>query len=134
MYIGSAKTFDFCMFICFAFMFAHIYSFISNVHIVRTFQYRIPFQTFEKWHNVGYRYVSYVKSEISDIWRTGAWFLKPFGESVEKNHIYHLIKPTSTVKTRTVYRGCNLCYQVFFWKWKNWLNSKIWNFDINFQT
>ena len=54
-------------------------------------------------------------SETSDIWRTGAWFLKPFGESVEENHIYHLVKPNYTVKTRAVYRRCNVCYQVF-WK------------------
>ena len=36
---------------------------ISNVHIARPFKNRISFQTFEKWHNVSYRYVSYVKSE-----------------------------------------------------------------------
>ena len=54
-----------------------------------------------------------MKSETSDIWTTGAWFLKPFGERVEENHISHLVKPNSTVKTRTVYRGCNVCYQVF---------------------
>ena len=53
---------------------------------------KIPFQTFEKWHNVSYRYASYAKSEISDTWRTGAWFLKPFGEKVEEYHIYDLIK------------------------------------------
>ena len=28
MYIGSAKTYYFCMFVCFAFMFAHMYAFI----------------------------------------------------------------------------------------------------------
>ena len=82
---------------------------ISSVHIVRTFENRIPSQTFEKWHNVGYRYVSYIKSETSDIWRAGAWFLKPFGERVEESYIYHLVKPNSTVKTRTAYRGCNVC-------------------------
>ena len=49
---------------------------ISNVHVVRTFKNRISFQTFEKWHNVSYRYVSYINSETSDIWRTGTWFLK----------------------------------------------------------
>ena len=27
---------------------------------------KIEFQRFEKWHNVSYRYVSYVKSEASD--------------------------------------------------------------------
>ena len=122
MYIGSAKTFDFCMCVCFVFM----YALLSCLHtcmvspdmkcnIVRTFENRIPFQTFEKWHNVSYRYVSYIKSETSFIWRTGAWFLKPFEERVEENHIYHIVKPNSTVKTGTVYRGCNVCYQ-FFWK------------------
>ena len=40
---------------------------ISNVHIVRTIENRILFQTFEKWQNVSYGYVSYVTSEISDI-------------------------------------------------------------------
>ena len=88
--------------------------------IVRTSKNRVPFQTFEKWRNVRYRYVSYVKSETSDIWRKDAWFLKPIvGERVEENHIYHLVKPSSTVKTKTVDRGCNVCYQVFFEEWKN---------------
>ena len=32
------------------------------MHIVRTLENRIPFQTFEKWRNVRYRYVSYIKS------------------------------------------------------------------------
>ena len=83
------------------------------LNIVRTFENRIPFQTFEKWRNVSYRYVSYIESEKSDIWRAGAWFLKPFGETVEENHIYNLAKPNSTVKTRTAYRGYDLCYQLF---------------------
>ena len=69
---------------------------------------KIEFQTYKKWHNVSYRYVSYIKSETSDTCRTGAWFLKPFGERVEENHIYHLVKPNSKVKTRTVYRECNV--------------------------
>ena len=59
----------------------------------------------KKWHNISYRYVSYVKSEIPDIRRTGAWFLKSVGETVEESHIYDLVKPNSTVKTGTVYRG-----------------------------
>ena len=59
MYIGSAKTlflyvsmlcFHVCTYVCF-----HL---ISNMHIIRTFENRIPFQTFEKWHHVSYRYVS----------------------------------------------------------------------------
>ena len=63
LYIGSTKTwflyvsmlrFHVCTHVCF-----HL---ISNVQI-RTFENRIPNQTFEKWHNVSYRYVSYVKSE-----------------------------------------------------------------------
>ena len=97
---------------------------ISHVHIVRTFENRIPFQTFEKWHNVSYCYVSYVKSEISEICRTGAYFLKPSGERVEENHIYHLEKPNSTVKTRAVYRGCNICYLDFLGNQKIDINSK----------
>ena len=60
---------------------------IPNVQIVRTFENRIRIQTFEKWHNASYRYISYIKSETSDIWRTVAWFLKPFGETVKENHI-----------------------------------------------
>ena len=106
---------------------------ISNVHIVRSFENRISFRTFEIWHNlaydikygISYRYVSYVKSETSDIWRTGTWFLKPFGERVEENHIYHLVKPNYTVKTRTVHRGCNVWYQVFLENVKIDFKSKI---------
>ena len=86
---------------------------ISNVDIVRTFENRIPFQTFEKWHKLSYRYVSYVKSETFNIWRTGAWFLQRFEEKVKENHIYPLVKPNPTVKTGTVCRGCNVCYQGF---------------------
>ena len=133
MYIGSAKTYDFCMFVCLqkhmtflclyvllsCMLCFHIcqhvcFNLISNVHIVRTFENRIPLQMFEKWHNVSYRYLSYVKSETYDIWRTGAQFLKPFGEReserAEVNHIYHLVKPNSTVKTGTVYRAQNVCF------------------------
>ena len=36
-----------------------------------------------------------------------------FEERVEKNHIYDLVKLIATVKTRTVYRGYNVCYKVF---------------------
>ena len=134
MYIGSAKTYDSCMFVCFAFMYALLsclhtcmHHLISNVHIVRTFENSIPFQTFEKWHNVSYRYVSYIKSETCDIWRTGAWFFwgKPYLPPS---------KPNSTVKTRTAYRGCNACYQVFLENGKIDFKSKMWNFNINFQT
>ena len=128
---GSAKTYDFYMFVWFAFMYA---LFLSNVHIVRTFENRIPFQTFKKWHNISYHYASYVKSETFNIWRTAAWFLKPFGGRIEENYNYHLVKPNSKVKTRTVYRVFNICYQVFFGNRKIVFNSKIWNFDINFQT
>ena len=60
-----------------------------------------------------YHYVSHVKSETSDIWRTGTWFLKSSEETVEGDHIYHLIKPNFTVKTRTGYRGCNVCSKFF---------------------
>ena len=115
--------FHFCTHVCF-----HL---ISNVLIVRTFENRTPFQMFEKWHNVSYCYICYIKSETSDIWRTSVWFLKTVGEMVEENHIYHLVKLNSTVKTRTLYRGC---YQVFFKNGKINSKSKIWNFNINFQT
>ena len=87
---------------------------ILDVHIVRTFENRIPSQTFEKYHNVSYSYVNYIKSEASFISRRGAWFLKPFVERVEENHIYHLVKPNSTVKTGTVYRACNVCLKAKF--------------------
>ena len=80
---------------------------------------------FEKKHNVSYRYVSYVKLETSNIWRTGAWFLKPFGERVEENHIYHLAKPNSAVKTRAIYTGCHVCYQEFLENGKIDFKSKI---------
>ena len=53
---------------------------------------------FEELHSGTYCHVSYVKSEKSDIWRTGASFQKPFGETVEEKHIYDLVKPNSIVK------------------------------------
>ena len=110
-----------CLHVC-----THVcFHLISNVQIVRTFKNRIPFQTFDKWHNVSYHYVSYAKSETSDIWRIGSWFLKPFGERVEENHIYDLVKPNSTVKTRTVYRECNVCYRVLLENGKIDFKSKI---------
>ena len=74
---------------------------------------------------LSYCYVSYKKSKTSDIYRTGAWFLKPSGERVEENHIYHLVKLNSTVKTRTVYRGCKVCYQDFLENEKIDFKSKI---------
>ena len=98
---------------------------ISNVHIARTFKNKIPFQTFEKWYNLSYRYVSYVKSETSDIWSTGVWFLKTFGERVEENHIYLLVKPTYAVKARAIHRVCNVYYQVFLENRKVDFKSKI---------
>ena len=73
----------------------------------------------EIWHNVSYRYVSYVKSETFDISRTSAWFLKTF-RRVEENHIYDQVKPNSTVC-----RGCNVCYQVFLENGKINFKSKI---------
>ena len=59
--------------------------------------------------------MSYFKSEISDIWITDAWFLKPFGERVEENYIYYQVKLSSTVKTRSVYMRCYMLQNVF-WK------------------
>ena len=111
MYIGSSKAYDFCMLscmLCFHVCTHVCFHLISNVHIVRMFQNKIPFQTFGKWHKVSYRYTSYAKSETSDIWRTDALFLKPIGERVEENHTYDLVKPNSVVKTRTVHRGYNI--------------------------
>ena len=93
---------------------------LSNVRIVRTFKNRITIQLFEKWRNISCCYISYIKSETSDIWRTGVWFLKPFKGRNEENHIYDLVKPNSAKKVEQ-YRGCNICYQAFFGKWKNWL-------------
>ena len=133
MYIGSGKTwflyarmvfFHVCTHVCF-----HL---ISNVQIVRTFKNRILIPTLEKWYNVSYRFVRYIKSDTSDIWRIGAWFLKP-GEKVEENHIYDLVKSNSTVIIRKVYRRCNACCK-FFWKMENLRRSKMWNFNIKFQT
>ena len=130
------KTYDFCMLVRFAFIFANHVFFhrIWKAQIVRTFENRIPIQTFEKLHNVSYRYVSYVKSETSDIWRTGAWFLKTFGERIKENHIYDLVKPNSTVKSRTIYRGCNVFYQVFLENGQIDFKNKNWNFNLSFQT
>ena len=51
--------------------------------------------------------------------------LKPFGERVEENHIYHLVKRNPTVKIRTVYRGCNVRYQVFLENGKIDFKNKI---------
>ena len=139
MCIRSAKNMNFvCLYALFSFMLCfhvctHIcFNLTSSVHIIRTFQNRIPFQTVEKRHNVSYHYVSYIKSETSNIWRTGAWFWKWFRERVKENHIYHLVKLNSTVRTRTVYRGCNVCYQVFLKNGKNEYRRKIWSFNINF--
>ena len=64
-------------------------------------------------------------SETSDMRRTGAPLLKPFEERVEENHIYDLVKPNSTVKTRTVYRGCNVCFKVFLENGEIDFESKI---------
>ena len=123
-------SFHVCTNVCFHLM--------SNVQIVRTFKNWIPTETFEKWHQKSYSCVSYVKSETCQIWRTVAWFLKPFGERVEEKTInYNLAKPSSTVKIRAVYRECNICnicYQVFLGNRKIDFTSKIWNFHINFQT
>ena len=60
---------------------------IICVQIVNRFENKTPIQTLEKCHNVSYRYISYIKSETSDIWRTGAWFSKPFWERIEENYI-----------------------------------------------
>ena len=50
----------------------------SNVHIVKTFENRILFQTFEKWYNVSYRYVSYVKSQKHPILENRCMTFKTF--------------------------------------------------------
>ena len=93
------------MLVCFAFMYA-LFSCLPTCmlssdikrEIVRTFENRNHIQMFEELHNGTYCSVSYVKSEKSDIWRTGASFQKPFGETVEEKHIYDLVKPNSIVK------------------------------------
>ena len=125
-----------CFHVFFAFVFAHMYAFLwyQKCKPSKHSKNRIPTQTFEKWHNISYRYVRYIKSETSGIWRTGAWFLKPFGEKVQGNHVYDLVNPNFTVKAKRVYRGCKVCYQVFLENGKIGFNSKIWNFNINFQT
>ena len=92
---------------------------ISNMQILKTLENRIPIQTFQNWHNVSYPYISYIKSETSDIWRTGAWFPKPFGQTVKENHIYDLVKPNSIVKTRKVYKRVPHMLPRYFGKWKN---------------
>ena len=50
-----------CMF-CFHVCTYVYFRVISNVQIVRAFETRIPIQTFEKWYNVSYRYVSYLEN------------------------------------------------------------------------
>ena len=77
-----------------------MYALISCLHASKranhqNIQNRIPIQNCEKWHNVSYPYVSYVRSETSDIWRIDPLFLKPFGGRVLENHIYDLVKPNS---------------------------------------
>ena len=67
----------------------------------------------------------YAKSETFNLWRTGAWILKTFGERVEENHIYDLVKKNSTVKIRAVYRGCYICYQDFLETEKSDFKNKI---------
>ena len=101
---------------------AFIYALLSCFH---TFMLSSDI-TFEEWRNVSYHYVSYVKTETSDIWRTGSWFLKPVGERVEENYVHDLVKSSSSVKTRTLYKACNVCYQVFLEKGKIDFKSKIW--------
>ena len=128
MYIGSIKTwFLYACMLCFHVCTHVCFHLLSNVQIARTLENRTPIQTFEKWYNVSYHYITYIKSE-KNIWRTGAWFLQPFGVRVEENYIYHLVKSNSTVKTRTVYRGCNVSYQAYLENGKVDFNSKIWNF------
>ena len=125
MCIRSAKTYDFCVFVCFAFMYAllsHLHKCMLPSDIKLAHRQNIRKQS--SISNVA-RYVSYVKSETSDIWRTGAWFLKPFGERVEEKHIYHLAKPNSAVKTGTVYRGCNVIYEVFWKMEKSTLRGEL---------
>ena len=99
-----------CFDVCFAFMFAYIYAFILYQTRTSLEHSKIEFH-FKRSKNdiTSYRYASYIKSNASDIWKTGAWFLKAFGKRIEENHIDELVIPNSTVKTRTVCRGCNVC-------------------------
>ena len=97
---------------------------ISNVHIIKTLENRILFQTFEKWHNVSYHYFSYFKLEASDIWKTAVWFLKAVSERIEENHIYHLERYIEGVMYVT---------KIFLENEKIDFKSKIWNFNIHFR-
>ena len=106
----------------------------TNMQIVRIFENRIPIKTFKKWHNVKLPLRQLRKVRNIRYWRTEVSFLKSFGERVEENHIYDLVKPNFTVKTKKGYRGRNICYQVFLENGKIDSKSKIWNFNINFLT
>ena len=82
-----------CFYVCFAFMFAHMLSSNTKLAHCQNIWKQNSISNVWKWHNLSYRYVSYVKLEVFNIWRTGAWFLKPFAERVKKNHIYDPVKP-----------------------------------------
>ena len=90
---------DFCMLVCFVFMFAQIYVFIL-------------YQRYKLLENSKKEF----QIKRSKNWKTG------------------LVKPTSTIKTWTVFRGCNVCYQVFLAGGKTDFKRKIWNFNISLQT
>ena len=109
MCMRSAKAYDFCMPVCFAFinvLLSCLQTCILSSVIKRAncqnIQKQILIQLLEKWHDISYQYISYIKSETSGTWRTGAQFLRPFKERVEKNHTYDLVKPNSTKKQNTI--------------------------------
>ena len=105
---------------------------MSNLQIVRTCENRIPIQTFQKWHNVSYRYVSYVKVRNNRYLENRCMVFRTFWEEGWRKPYVRPSK-TDTVKARTVYRGCNVCYQIFLKNGKIDFKSKILNFNINFK-
>ena len=111
--------------LCFHFCTQVSFYLISNVHFVITFE--IPIETFEKCHIEIYRYVSYVKSETSDIWRSGVWLLKPFGARVQENHICDLVKLNSTKKLGPYLKDVTYVTKFFL------QNRKIWALRAKFE-
>ena len=66
MYIRSAKTYGFCMFACLVLMSALLSCLqkcMLSSDIKREYRQNM---CRKKWHNVSYRYVSYIKLETSD--------------------------------------------------------------------
>ena len=65
-FLGPAK-----IFVCLYALFSCLHTYMLSSEMKRenrTIENRIPFKTFKKWSNISYHYVSYIKSETSDIW------------------------------------------------------------------